>query len=285
MNDFLEQVIQKHLLSEIISTSHVSGGCINSAVKISTKESSYFLKWNKAELKQMFQAETEGLKILNNLSPVFSPQVIAQDQLGSKSYLLTEWIEKGRQTPDFWRVFGTNLAKQHKITSSRFGLDHDNYIGSLPQSNKTHNSWYDFFAVERINPQLKLASHKGLISNPIRNQFEILLGKLDQLIPEEPPALLHGDLWSGNFMINSSGEAAIFDPAVHYGHRETELAFTQLFGGFDQEFYHFYEKEYPLEPGFDQRVDIHNLYPLLVHVNLFGSSYLSGVIQTLNRFV
>ena len=129
-----------------------------------------------------------------------------------------------------------------------------------------------------------MVSSKGLIDAHIQKKFDLLFNKLEELVPDESPALLHGDLWSGNFMTNSDGDASIFDPAIYYGHRETELAFTQLFGGFSPEFYHYYDAEFPLESGFDERVDIHNLYPLLVHVNLFGSSYLSGIIQTLKKF-
>ncbi|MEQ9009688.1 MAG: fructosamine kinase family protein, partial [Ekhidna sp.] len=220
----------------------------------------------------------------NKHSSIISPQAIASDTLENKSYLLTEWISKGTPNPQFWEDFGKNLALQHKVSSSYFGLDHDNFIGSLPQSNKQHTSWYDFFIEERLTPQLKLATSKNLITKELVSKFESLFNHLENLIPNENPALLHGDLWSGNFIIAESGEAAIFDPAVYFGHRETELAFTKLFGGFDQRFYSSYQDNYPIQHGFEDRVDIHNLYPLLAHVNLFGSSYLSGIIQTLNRF-
>jgi fructosamine-3-kinase len=285
MNDFIEKVIQTHLPNTtVLSSQTISGGCINSAVKVITDKKPYFLKWNRAELSEMFHAEKKGLVLLNEHSTIKSPCVLGIGELDKRSYLLLEWLEKGTPKPAFWDEFGTKLALQHKQESSHFGLDHDNYIGSLPQSNKQHTHWYSFFIEERLIPQIKLASSNNLINREIQSKFESLFQKLENLIPNEKSALLHGDLWSGNFMVAESGDAIIFDPAAHYGHRETELAFTKLFGGFEKQFYTSYHEHMPLEPGFDDRVDIHNLYPLLVHVNLFGSSYLSGIIQTLNRF-
>lgn len=284
MNDFIQKVITSHLNTSLNSFHSVSGGCINNTYQVKTDSGDYFLKWNKRELMEMFRVEKKGLTLLNEHSPIYSPHVIATGEMNNKAYLLTEWIEKGNQSPHFWQDFARSLALQHRVTNDQFGLDHDNFIGSLPQSNTLHTSWHSFFISERLEPQLRMALSKSLIDTGIQKKFDILFNKLDELIPNEQPALLHGDLWSGNFMTNSTGNAVIFDPAVHYGHRETELAFTQLFGGFSPEFYHHYHEEYSLEPKFDERVDIHNLYPLLVHVNLFGRSYLSGIIQTLRRF-
>ena len=286
MNEFIDQILKKHISPslELLELKSISGGCINNSYRVSTTKGLFFLKWNREELIEMFDTEARGLKLLNNLSPIINPTPLAKGTLDNRSYLLTEWLEQGAQSATFWGNFGENLAKQHKETSSTFGLDHDNFIGSLTQRNNEHKNWSDFFIHERLEPQIKLASSNGLISNKIQTQFEVLFSKLDQLVPLESPALLHGDLWSGNFMVDHSGEAAIFDPAVHYGHRETELSFTKLFGGFSERFYNCYNDMFPLEPEFDNRIDIHNLYPLLVHVNLFGSSYLSGVVQTLNRF-
>lgn len=286
MNEFIQSVLTKHISSSIklIGTTSVSGGCINNAYKVLTDQGSFFLKWNNASLSEMFFSEAKGLTILHDLSTVSVPQPLGKGIFGSKSYLLTEWIAQGSQSAEFWKNFGVHLAEQHRKSHLKFGLDHDNFIGSLHQSNTQHANWVDFFMQERLLPQLKLASSNDLISDTIRHQFDNFFLRLHQLIPKEAPALLHGDLWSGNFMTGSSGEAVIFDPAVYYGHRETEIAFTQLFGGFSADFYHYYNEAFPLESGFDDRVNIHNLYPLLVHVNLFGTSYLSGIIQTLNRF-
>ncbi|WP_420316236.1 fructosamine kinase family protein [Ekhidna sp.] len=285
MSDFITKIITKYYPDQkVVSIQNLSGGCINNAIHVKTETKDFFIKSNKTSLIEMFQSEAKGLKLLHTLSPISTPIVIDVGIIDDISFLVTSWIQKGSPNSKFWKDFGTNLARQHKETSELFGLDHDNFIGSLPQSNNQHSSWYDFFIEERLTPQLKLATSKSFVDRNLLKQFDILMGQLDQLIPNEKPALLHGDLWSGNYMINSNGEASIFDPAVHYGHRETELAFTMLFGGFSPQFYEYYREEYPLESGFEERVDIHNLYPLLVHVNLFGTSYLSGIQQTLKRF-
>ena len=165
-----------------------------------------------------------------------------------------------------------------------FGLDHDNYIGSLPQSNHQHTSWVEFFIEERLEKQIALAKNSGALNNSTIQQFNNLFKRLKEIIPEEKPSLLHGDLWNGNYMLAADGCACLIDAAVYYDHREMDLAMTRLFGGFPEEFYESYHETFPLSSGFEERVDIHNLYPLLVHVNLFGGSYISQVKSVLSRF-
>lgn len=286
MNDFFEEVVQDYAkTATVLSASIVSGGCINNTYKLETSEGPLFLKWNSDSSRPMFECEKKGLDLLAKHSSTSTPNVLSCGQISNKSYLLLEWIEKGAQSSDFWKDFALNLASQHKVASPQFGLDHDNFIGSLEQPNKQHSTWHEFFINQRLKPQLKLAESKNLIDKTHLSRFETLFSKLESLIPKEASALLHGDLWSGNFMCGADGKAVIFDPSVHFGHRETELSFTKLFGGFSPEFYTEYESNFPLKSGFEERVDIHNLYPLLVHVNLFGPSYLSGINQTLKRFI
>ena len=232
----------------------------------------------------MFRTESTGLNLLDELSPISSPHVFWLGKIDDKSYLLTNWIEKGTPESGFWENFGKSLAIQHKNLLVYLVWIIITSLESLKQCNRQHTKWTDFFINERLAPQINLARSSNLIESSIQSKFDKLFQKLENLIPTEKPSFLHGDLWSGNFMISDTGKAAIYDPAVHYGHRETELAFTHLFGGFSPDFYKYYNEEYPIEPGFDDRIEIHNLYPLLVHVNLFGNSYLTGVIQTLNRF-
>ncbi|WP_370089454.1 fructosamine kinase family protein [Ekhidna sp.] len=285
MNDFFNEVIQRYSKTAyLLSASTVSGGCINNTYKLETSEGPLFLKWNSASSMSMFECEKKGLDLLDQHSIISTPKVLSYGQISNKSYLLLEWIEKEPQSSDFWGDFAHNLASQHRVSSPWFGLDHDNFIGSLEQSNKQYSTWHEFFIKERLIPQLKLAESKNLIDKTHLNRFEILFSKLESLVPKESPSLLHGDLWSGNFMCGADGKAVIFDPSIHFGHRETELSFTKLFGGFSSEFYAEYESTFVLEPGFEERLEIHNLYPLLVHVNLFGSSYLSEINQTLKRF-
>ena len=280
--DVLDTCLGDH--EKLVSFQSVGGGCINNTIKLVTETNTYFLKWNSADALDMFEKEHKGLLLLGEHTQLKVPEVLNSGLSHDKSFLLLEWVEKGRMDNQFWSDFGVGLARMHQSSASHFGLDHDNFIGSLHQSNSMHDSWSSFFINERLKPQIALANQKGLIQSDLITKFEKLYLQLDNLVPKEAPALLHGDLWSGNFSSSTPNQPTIFDPAVYYGHRETELAFTNMFGGFSLEFYHYYQVEFPLEPGFNDRMDIHNLYPLLVHVNLFGSSYLSGVIQTLRKY-
>lgn len=285
-DSFYTQVFKKHFHSKIRieAISAVSGGCINQTSKVLTNAGTYFIKVNSTELLELFQKEEKGLKVLQEKSQLRVPDVLGSGSDSANSYLILEWIEKGAQNQTFWSDFGRQLGVQHSLKSAHFGLDHNNHIGRLHQSNKTHADWSKFFILERIQPQLKIAEQKGLIDTSIQKAFEKLFPMLDHLIPKEDPSLLHGDLWSGNFLCGPESKPFIFDPAIYYGHRETEIAFTTMFGGFDQRFYEAYAEVRELELGFDDRIEIHNLYPLLVHVNLFGDSYLSGIRNTLRRF-
>lgn len=268
----------------VVKTKRVAGGCINNTTQCITSKGIYFIKTTQPPPSDLFEKEIKGLDILHRTSHLRVPKAIVNGSIGTTLFLIMEWIEPGARKMNFWQDFGSSLALQHLVTANAFGLDHHNHIGRLPQSNTNHPDWANFFINERLVPQLKMAEAGNLISVQIRKGFEKLFLKLKGLVPQEPPALLHGDLWSGNFMADSSGDPVIFDPAIHYGHRETELAFTTLFGGFDPSFYEAYQEVYPLEQDFHSRFDIHNLYPLLVHVNLFGSSYLPGIITTLGKF-
>lgn len=262
---------------KIISRTAVGGGSINSCSRVVTDGGIYFLKENSAErFPGMFEAEAKGLALLRNTNTFCVPGIILQES----GRLFLEWLEKDKGS---WRDAGKKLAQLHKNTSTTFGLDHDNYIGSLPQSNKQHTTWTEFFAAERMLPQLKLARDQKKIDAALVAKGENFCRALDEIFPAEPPALLHGDLWSGNFFFSSQGPS-IFDPAVYYGHREMDLAMAKLFGGFDEEFYKGYEEEFPLEKNWEARVDLCNLYPLLVHVNLFGGGYAGEVKNILAKF-
>jgi protein-ribulosamine 3-kinase len=263
----------------------VSGGCINNCFQVRTSHGNYFLKYNDANrYPKMFEAEASGLRLLHDAGAIKVPGVIAAGEVSSLSFLILEWIERGKAAKNFWTDFGSRLASLHRRTSEHFGLNHDNYIGSLAQSNRTSMSWINFFVQERLEPQLKSAIDSGVIGADTVQMAASLFKKLPALLPVEPPSLLHGDLWNGNFIGDEEGHAALIDPAVYYGHREMDLAMTKLFGGFDPEFYSAYHASFPLVKGFEDRIDIHNLYPLLVHVNLFGGSYISQVEKILKTF-
>jgi fructosamine-3-kinase len=180
---------------------------------------------------------------------------------------------------------GIGLARLHKTTQNTFGLHYDNYIGSLTQSNTPPaDSWTEFFIHQRLEPMLKMAVDSGKAEPDLIPKFESLYSKLDEIFPQEKPALLHGDLWSGNCMADDNGDPVIYDPAVYYGHREMDLAMTKLFGGFESEFYEAYQEEFPLEKHWEQRIAICNLYPLLAHVNLFVGSYIQSIKNIINRY-
>jgi len=262
----------------------VSGGCINYCFHLETSSGTFFLKYNDAAAyPKMFEAEAKGLRLLKEANALSVPAVHFYGEANGYSFLLLEWIDGDRQKKNFWENFGMSLAKLHEVKSDRYGLDHDNYIGSLSQSNTRHGDWKSFFIAERIQPQLKLAMEKGLIDIEMIKQFENFFDHFDEFIPEEPPSLLHGDLWNGNYLVSNSGKAALIDPAVYFGHREMDLAMTKLFDGFDNAFYDAYEESFPLQKGFQARIGIHNLYPLLVHVNLFGGGYVNQIKSVLNN--
>jgi fructosamine-3-kinase len=262
----------------------VTGGCINFCFHLETSAGTFFLKYNDAAAyPKMFEAEAKGLRLLKDANALPVPAVHFFGEANAYSFLLLEWIDGEKQIKNFWENFGKAVAKMHEVKSDQYGLDHDNYIGSLAQSNTKHADWKSFFIIERIQPQLKLAMEKGLIDMVLIRQFENFFNRFDELIPEEQPSLLHGDLWNGNYLISNSGKAALIDPAVYFGNREMDVAMTKLFGGFDPEFYQAYDEAFPLVKGFEKRIDIHNLYPLLVHVNLFGAGYVRQVKAVLNN--
>ncbi len=263
----------------------IGGGDINEAYCLQTNISPLFIKINKANTyPQMFEKEALGLALLGESKVIEVPQLIQFASDDTTAFLILEYIDSAQQKTNFWDDFGTKLAKLHQQSNSYFGLDHDNYIGSLHQSNTQHKKWTDFFIEERLETQVKLARDSGKIGHDIIHQIENFYSRLDDIFPVEPPSLLHGDLWNGNYMVGQDGLALLIDPAVYYGHREMDLGMSLLFGGFDQRFYEAYHRQYPLEKGWKQRLEYCNLYPLLVHVNLFGGAYVGSVKSILKQF-
>jgi protein-ribulosamine 3-kinase len=270
----------------MIEFSFSHGGCINHGGRLSTSQGDFFLKWNDASaFPGMFSAEARGIELLASTETVEVPVVQGTSEDRHYQYLLLEFVKEGSRGPSYWSMLGEQLAHLHMMSAEHFGLDHDNYIGSLPQINSRSESWVDFFVQARLEPLARRLDQSGSGSNLPSRKLEKLYARLPQEIPEESPALLHGDLWSGNLMINPSGMPALIDPAVYYGHREMDLAFTTLFGRFDSRFYEAYEAVHPLQPGYEDRFDLHNLYPLLVHANLFGGHYVQQVFAILDRFL
>jgi fructosamine-3-kinase len=263
---------------DIHATTDVTGGDINRCQRLETSAGTFFLKSNAGLFGlDLFEKEARGLVTLANAGEMRIPRPLFDGRFHQQVYLVTEWLEKGERGEGYWSAFGSALARLHRHSSPTFGFEHDNYIGRLHQSNRPHSKWTDFLAQERILPLTQKALERGLLSKEDMDRAESLCGRLSSILPEEPPALLHGDLWSGNCMCLEDGSPALFDPAVYFGHRETDLAMTLLFGGFDDSFYGAYEEVFPLSPGWRDRVGVFQLYPLLVHLLLFGGAYRAQV--------
>ncbi len=267
---------------QINRAERIQGGDINETFRLDTNEGKWFLKMNDArKYPDMFVREHDGLEELRQAGALFVPRPVCTGTAGNRAFLVTEFIDKGGAAPDFWESFAAGMARLHQHTQAFYGLQAANYIGSIKQYNTPYSTWPVFYAFNRLTPLAKMAYDQQRMDKEMLRQLESLCRRLPALFPDEPPALLHGDLWSGNFLVGANGKACIFDPAVYYGHREMDLAMTRLFGGFDTRFYYTYQAIRPLESGWQQRIGLCQLYPLLVHLNLFGGSYYNDVKEIL----
>ncbi len=283
---FLESILFEAVGQEIRVNGYelLSGGNINTALRIQSDKGPFFVKWNEQAESEMFVCEAKGLQLLQNTGPIRIPEVFGCGQKAQKAYLLLEYIPLARPRKHYWQQLGQQLSILHAHTNAFFGLEYDNYLGHLRQSNEPFNNGIDFFIERRLKVQAGLAYYNGLLPQRQYEQFFSLYEKLPTLLPDEKPSLLHGDLWSGNVLVDHNGEPCLIDPAVYYGLREAELAFTRLFGGFAEAFYQSYQEAMPINPGFAERIELYNLYPLLVHLNLFGSGYLPGIEKVLKKY-
>ena len=250
------------------------GGGINDAACLEVGGQRYFVKINQDAPRGFFAAEADGLARLRRAGELRVPGVIAHADAadGRPAYLVLEWLEESAPSPTFAERFGAALPALHSHTADTFGLERDNFIGSLPQRNTPNARWPDFFRDLRLRPQIDRARQRGLSTARLR-LLDRLLERIESLIPSAVPSLLHGDLWRGNYLILADDTPALIDPSVYYGDREMELAFTELFSGFPSVFYRAYHAAYPLDPGYRERRALYQLYPLLVHYNLFGEPY------------
>lgn len=269
----------------------VSGGdCHNAYALLLSDGSRLFMKENDIASFSTFQSEAEGILAIAGTNTIPTPQIYAVGTENNASFLLMEFMASGRPASGFWEEFGRAFAAMHAYDTSemlkgRFGWDKDNVIGFRPQVNTPHDSWVSFYRDCRILPQVKDAAAAGYLSLQDQRDADRLMGRLDGLLTEpDHPSLLHGDLWSGNFMVNGDGKAVLIDPAVYVGHPEADLAMTRLFGGFHESFYRAYEEVAPLQAGVSDRIDLYHLYQLLNHLNQFGTSYLSSVQRILRKY-
>lgn len=268
----------------------LSGGCINSATRLDGADGRrYFVKLNDAAREEMFAVEAAGLRELARARGIRVPTPVCHGIADNAAYLVLEYIEPGRAVRSSMELLGRQLARVHRFTGERFGWHRDNTIGSTPQPNAPSSSWVEFWRTQRLGFQLELAARRGH-RGKLQRKGEELLTRLDALLGGHAPAasLLHGDLWSGNLMIDRDGNPVLIDPAVYYGDREADLAMTELFGGFSQSFYAAYRDAYPLDDGYALRKTLYNLYHVINHLNLFGGGYgaqAEAMIETLLRAV
>lgn len=234
-----------------------------------------------AELPHLFEREAEGLNLLRTAFSFTIPKVYAVGRIGKTAYLLLEKIETARESDHFWMEFAASLAKLHLITAPSFGLDQDNYIGSLPQFNSSNATTSAAFYIEnRLIPQLERATNNGFVLPPTHNLFKCI----ENRFPNEKPSLIHGDLWSGNFLVSKTGRPVLIDPTACFCSREMDLAMMRLFGGFPAVVFRHYNLLFPLKEDWENRVELWQLYYLLVHLNLFGETYLAPVQKILRNY-
>lgn len=267
----------------IQSQRSISGGCINTAAVLSDDARGYFVKLNTAARLTMFEAEAEGLTALAAPGAIRVPAPICTGVVGEQSYLVMERLDLGGRLDG--ALAGRQLAQLHRATATACGWHRDNTIGSTPQPNAPCGDWVDFWRERRLGHQLHLAAANGY-GGRLQSLGERLLADLDALIGHDPaPSLLHGDLWGGNIGATPDGQPVIFDPAVYHGDRETDLAMTELFGGFGAEFQAAYREVWPLDPGYVTRKILYNLYHVLNHLNLFGGGYLHQSQSMIERLL
>ena len=268
--------------SRIVRAMPVGGGCINHGSRVETdRAETFFLKWNVSAPAGMFEAEVDGLGALRSVDAVRAPEPLAH----GATWLLLEHIEAGSGGRETSADLGRMLAALHSAAGSpTFGWPRDNWIGSLPQPNSRSATWGDFWRDRRIGPQLERARASGRSRSAA---FDRVLEVIPQALADvDRPELVHGDLWGGNWLTDAGGAPWLIDPAAYFGHGEVDLAMSELFGGFDRAFYGAYEEARGRTGAYAAyRRDLYQLYYLLVHVNLFGSSYEAGARAAAERVV
>lgn len=267
---------------ELLQSEPLHGGSINQVYLLKIRKTQIVVKINETNrFPEMFQKEADGLERLRQTNSFKIPEVLGYSEIDKWSYLLLEWLPTGNKTPDFWNSFAEQLAALHQNTASAFGLDIDNYIGSLSQYNQSElTNSAQFYIEKRLRPQFKMAIDQGFRFENLDSFYR----RLEQEIPDEKPSLIHGDLWAGNFHCTKGDIPALIDPAVAYASREMDLAMMQLFGGFPEKVFTTYDSIFPFEKDWEHRIKIWQLYYLLVHLNLFGVGYLPQVRRIVADF-
>jgi fructosamine-3-kinase len=284
--DPVSSLVEDALKKSVSSVMSLGGGSISTAMKATLCDGEIVFVKVSPQQKDMFSKEANGLRELAKADAIKIPAVKFVDEKILVLEFLPPTSPPNRKV--FFEKFGREFAALHRCTSSSFGFFENNYIGSTPQKNLPFSlSWKEFYSDRRLQYQFLLAEKNGYANAELRRCFDALGRHMDELVPDdgEPPALLHGDLWAGNFLCIDGGRPAIIDPAVYYGHREADIAMTMLFGGFGDSFYASYAEAYPLNPGWQKRMELYKLYHLFNHLNLFGEGYYGQVVGTMRRLV
>jgi len=285
MNADFRDHLSKLLKEPILSFNPVSGGDISRSYKINTSKDSYFIKINQSgNALMMFQTEVYALDLIQSTNTIKTPEVLFCETFHDSSFLIMEFIESKSPSNLDFNTLGFKLAELHQKTSDFFGLKNNNFIGCLSQSNTENKSWTDFYTKERLLPQLQLTKQKGLLSDKDFPPENLIKEKLEDIFYNVKPSLLHGDLWSGNYLISKNGVPYLIDPAIYYGHYEVDIAMSKLFGGFGDNFYKAHSECFPTTNETHERIEIYQLYYLLVHLNLFGNSYYNSVKNILKSY-
>ena len=293
MQEEVNLAIEELIASEIgkpvrlVNRSVTHGGCIHQTEIVETDNGMrFFVKTNDTAASDIFEREAEGLQAMEATQAIRIPKVIGYGSSGSVLFLVLEAIESIARRHDFFASMGQQLAQMHKMgRSEKFGFESDNYLGSAIQENEWSEDWVRFWQQRRLGFQFEWARKNGYSDSEFNHLSDRMIGRCSAWLKSDvEPSLLHGDLWSGNFMVGEAGEPVLIDPAVYYGHREAEFGMTTLFGGFDDSFYAAYQEVFPPTEGFEERVELYRLYHVLNHLNLFGASYRSDCLRIMKKF-
>jgi len=276
--------ISKKINTPILHWSPLSGGDISTIYLLKTAQQHYILKTNThPNALAMFQSERVGIEAIASTGTLYTPQIFFCEKYQATAFLLMEYIETKRPSEKDFERLGHALGKLHQITNDTFGWMANNFIGNLNQSNQYHDTWLDFYIKERLYPQFQLAIQQDLLAKEEIPSEKFLIERSIHLFENIQPALLHGDLWSGNYLISKDGRPYLIDTATYFGHSEVDIAMTRLFGGFGTSFYDAYHEIHPRQKEFDRRENWYQLYYLLVHLNLFGKGYYGAVMDMLKK--
>ncbi len=253
--------------------------------RITCRRSQYFAKVSNVDSAFIVDAEYRGLKLLGSTGSVHIPASLKLTTQGSIKILTMEFIQKVNPSHEGWQNLGESLANLHRYGSDHFGDVEDNYLGELPQSNTSNRDWAAFYRDQRIHAQVMMAKRNGYLGMDEVALAEMMYRRFDGLFKHITPSLIHGDLWNGNVVFREASEPVLIDPSAYFGDRELDLAMSRLFGGFPNTFYKTYEANFPLYPGWEERLPLYQLYYLLVHLNLFGRAYYSPVMRIISRYV